>query len=76
MYPGLPYMERVTTKHDVCPAHQATRQLMMADIPDEERNLRGLLATDGNRKQLLNFVARTTRFRSVFGHIAEIPDQD
>jgi len=52
------------------------RQLMMADVLDEERNLRGLLATDGNRKQLLNFVARTTRFRSVFGHIAEIPDQD
>jgi len=59
-----------------CPAHQATRRLMMEKIPDEERNLKGLLATDGNRKQLLNFVAQTTRFRSVFGHIAELPDQD
>ena len=59
-----------------CPAHQAIRRLMMDQVPDEERNLTGLLATHSNRKHLLNFVARTTRFRSVFGHITELPDQE
>ena len=59
-----------------CPAHQAIRRLMMDQVPDEERNLTGLFATHSNRKHLLNFVARTTRFRSVFGHITELPDQE
>jgi hypothetical protein len=59
-----------------CPAQQAVRRLMMNEVPDDEQNLVGLLATHKNRKQLLNFVARTGRFRSVYGSIAELPDQE
>jgi hypothetical protein len=49
---------------------------MMDQVPNEDQNLTGLLATHSNRKHLLNFVARTTRFRSVFGHVTELPEQD
>jgi len=59
-----------------CQAHRAARRLLMDEIPDEEQNLKGLLATHKNRKHLLNFVARTTRFRSVYGKIMELPDQE
>ena len=59
-----------------CPAHQAARRRMMDEVPEDKRNLTGLLATHANRKHLLNFVARTTRLRSVFGSIAELPDQE
>jgi ribonuclease HI len=59
-----------------CPAHQAIRRLMLDQVPYDDQNLAGLLSTHSNRKHLLNFVARTTRFRSVFGHIPELPDQE
>ena len=45
-------------------------------VPDEEQNITGLLATHSTRKHLLNFVARTTRLHSVLGHITELPDQE
>ena len=67
-----------TTLHFLlhCPAHQAIHRLMMDQVPYEDQNLAGLLATHSNRKHLLNFVAWTTCFRSVFGHILELPDQE
>ena len=59
-----------------CPAQQAVRWLMMNEVPDDEQNLAGLLAIHKNCKQLLNFVARTGRFCSLYGSIAELPDQE
>ena len=59
-----------------CPAHQAACQLMMNEISGDEQNLTGLLSSQGNRKHLLKFVARSNRFRSVYGNIAEIPEQE
>jgi len=59
-----------------CPVHQQARALMMAEIPVDEQNLAGFLATHENRKQLLNFVSRTTRFRAVFGTLAQLQEQD
>ena len=49
---------------------------MMNEVPDDEQNLAGLLAIHKNCKQLLNFVARTGRFCSLYGSIAELPDQE
>jgi len=59
-----------------CPVHQQARALMMAEIPVDEQNLAGFLATHENRKQLLNFVSRTTRFRAVFGTLTQLQEQD
>jgi hypothetical protein len=49
---------------------------MMAEISDNEQNLAGLFATHKNRKQLLNFVSQTTRFRAVFGTLTQLQEQD
>jgi hypothetical protein len=59
-----------------CPVHRQARILMMAEISDNEQNLAGLFATHKNRKQLLNFVSQTTRFRAVFGTLTQLQEQD
>jgi len=59
-----------------CPVHWQARALMMAEISDNEQNLAGLFATHENRKQLLNFISKTTRFRAVFSTLAQLQAQD
>ena len=39
-------------------------------VPDDKQNLTGLVATHETRNQLLNFVATTGRFHSVYSNIA------
>ncbi|PPQ85024.1 hypothetical protein CVT25_010414 [Psilocybe cyanescens] len=53
-------------------AHARHREVMLAPLRRNERNMTSLLATAATRRQLLNFIADTQRLRSVFGHIAQL----
>jgi hypothetical protein len=52
-----------------CPTHRTARATLFEGMPYTERNLPQLLSTDEARSRLLNFIAHTTRLRSVFGEV-------
>jgi ribonuclease HI len=57
-----------------CPTHRTARTTLFEGMPRSDRNLPHLLSTKEARAHLLNFIARTTRLRSVFGDIPLVND--
>jgi len=57
-----------------CPTNRTARAALFEGTPHADRNLPQLLATEEARARLLNFIAHTTRLRSVFGDIPLVDD--
>ena len=57
-----------------CPTNRTARAVLFEGTPHADRNLPQLLSTKEARARLLNYIAHTTRLRSVFSDIPLVDD--